>query len=439
MFDYFLNNYFYHFNLFLVLQDVFYTLLFFLVLSRSDLLKSRSFFHVFLQWLTGYAGWILLSCITDYFYPSFLLCSLLSGIFYYFLYTDFKPQIRIILISLYLASWVYSPCLTAYFIRMATVNDYMLSLIITSRIIYMLIITAIIVRFSQLHTGKNIQVPFSMSLLMFFICSIGIITELLLRIFTPDFVAVSSIGHLIIILGNQSVDLLAFFIFQRLIINYNKATNLLMEQKLMETQLTSLQTFHTSYESLHELRHEIKNQYSYIQMLLEKKEYDRAKNFFGEMSMHANPVFSYLYSGNELVDNIVNLEIARAKSLDITIDIKVAVPPELPFSESDLCSLLLNLIDNAIDACVDLPLKKISFSMIKQENYVMIHVSNPTARTIPLNGQLILHTTKSNKELHGYGTRIIKNIVEKYDGAIQYKNENQVFTAEVMLSLKEGD
>ena len=155
--------------------------------------------------------------------------------------------------------------------------------------------------------------------------------------------------------------------------------------------------------------------------------------------MRANPTFLHVNSGNNLVDDIVNLELSRATAAGVDVDSRIAVPPELPFEEIDLASVLMNLLDNAIEACAGVPAgqRSIRLGILADQGSLIVSVSNPAA-TAPVQAEGgRLRTTKSNADLHGYGTGIVRKIAEKYDGVADFSFDSGVFTAKVMLALAE--
>ena len=170
-------------------------------------------------------------------------------------------------------------------------------------------------------------------------------------------------------------------------------------------------------------------------MLLEQKDYARAEEFFGEMSLRANPTFSMVASGNDLVDDIVNIEVAKARAAGVEISARIAVPPELPYEEIDLCSLLMNLLDNAIEACAEGDEKNVRLGIVVDQGALAVTVVNPSPHEPRRSEAGTLVTTKKDPEGHGYGTSIVRAVAEKYDGAADFTYYDGEFVARVMLAL----
>ena len=118
----------------------------------------------------------------------------------------------------------------------------------------------------------------------------------------------------------------------------------------------------------------------------------------------------------------------------------ILVPHTLPFRDEDLCSLLSNLLDNAIEAAAQSGEAEptVDISILPRQEYLFIHVTNPVDKTLPEKRRMTLETTKaSHTELHGFGTRIIRRIAERYHGSVKYSMTGGIFTTNVMLELPE--
>lgn len=119
-----------------------------------------------------------------------------------------------------------------------------------------------------------------------------------------------------------------------------------------------------------------------------------------------------------------------------------AAPEELPFGEKDLCSLISNLLDNGIEACAEIGPeegeKTLRFQIRQSGNYLFLRTENPVAPgKISPERRLTLQTTKADGSLHGYGTKIIQSIAEKYNGAAKFSQTENIFQVDVMLLLRE--
>ena len=136
------------------------------------------------------------------------------------------------------------------------------------------------------------------------------------------------------------------------------------------------------------------------------------------------------YSGNKLADAILADKSALI-SENCRIDYSGIMPNSI--ANVDLCVILSNSLDNAIEACreVNSPCI-ISVSAVEQQGYFVMSVKNPTAHSDSFYG--IPPTSKSQKEQHGMGLYNIESAVKKYNGQMKIKCENGVF--ELMITMK---
>lgn len=123
---------------------------------------------------------------------------------------------------------------------------------------------------------------------------------------------------------------------------------------------------------------------------------------------------------NRIVSVILNEYFQIAKNSDITIEIDVQVPPELFVTAADLYVLIGNTLDNAIEACTELPVeqRKIELKLKKHNNILFYEVSNPYSEK---------HLRRVRGNYHGFGLRNVSKCVEKYNGKLDVVKDNGFF------------
>lgn len=112
-------------------------------------------------------------------------------------------------------------------------------------------------------------------------------------------------------------------------------------------------------------------------------------------------IFKYIYIDNSAVNSILNMKISRCHANKI--DIKTEIESDFSdFSDIDICVLLANLLDNAIEASLNVDSTQITVSIRNEKNYLCILIRNRIESSVlEENGQL--HTTKKDKSKHGLG------------------------------------
>lgn len=141
--------------------------------------------------------------------------------------------------------------------------------------------------------------------------------------------------------------------------------------------------------------------------------------------------------GNRLVNAILWSKGEEAKRRGIPLEPRAAVPEALPIAGHHLCSLLGNLLDNALDGSAGVEHPRIRVILRMKERYLYCCVSNRVDSDV-LRENPALHTTKREAQEHGYGIPTIKKIAELYQGMTDFEVQNGEFVASVMLLCPEG-
>lgn len=233
------------------------------------------------------------------------------------------------------------------------------------------------------------------------------------------------------------IILLTYYMFYAVSKEYEQNMEFMAVQHKEELDGEMLQFSRESYEEMHQIRHEVKNHLAYIRVLSECGEYDKLKEYLNVVSGETEELFHFVECGNDVINAVMNHAIKQARANGVEIDFQIVVPPELPYRETDLCSLLSNLMDNAIEASVRAGVEQpvISVSIRPQQDYLFLRVSNPVGEEAV--GWMSLQTTKADKRLHGYGTKIIRRVAEQYEGSAKFGVQDRMFVVDVMLSLEE--
>ena len=378
--------------------------------------------------------WVL-GTISDLIFPNSITWTLAPAIVCGLIFCDRRPPAQIVRVGLVICAWLYSLSVA----DMINVDAHGgIELASAVSFAYMLLLRTVLVILERRSSLDGDGVSLSFVIPVLIVCASGLAERTILYLrsdFGFVYYSASTLESFLTCLNGQIAQLVVYWAVLRLAREFREKERIQAERHLMESRYEALGAYRESGESLRRLRHEVKNQYAYIRMLLEQKDYDRAEQFFGEMSMRANPTFSWVSSGNDLIDDIVNLEISKARAAGVEISSRIAVPSELPYEEIDLCSLLMNLLDNAIEACEGVEGASARLGIVADQGALVVTVVNPSARRPRFSSEGILETTKGDSENHGLGTSIVRSVAEKYDGAVDFSYAGGEFTARVMLAL----
>lgn len=204
-----------------------------------------------------------------------------------------------------------------------------------------------------------------------------------------------------------------------------------MMEKQVELQINHYNELEKMDAEMRRFRHDYTNHLRSVLSLIQMKEYSDAEEYIEKIQNKSYSSGTVMfYTGNKLADAILADKSAMLDE-NCQIDYSGIMPASI--ENVDLCIILSNALDNAIEACRELKSPcKISVTAGEQQGYFVMSLRNPTAREDSLYD--IPATTKSNKEQHGMGLYNIESTVKKYDGQMKIKCENGVF--ELMLTMK---
>jgi len=188
------------------------------------------------------------------------------------------------------------------------------------------------------------------------------------------------------------------------------------------------------YDQMRGWRHDYHNHIQTMKAFLALGQDTEHTQYLNKLDADLTSVDTMLKTGNVMVDAILNSKISIAK--DISINAKATVPQELVISEIDLCIIIGNLLDNAIEACLKLPNPKARFIRVyvgRHKSMLYISVTNAIDSRPKKRGQGYLSTKKSPS--HGFGLSRIDRIAAKYGGFVNRQTEEGAFATEITLPL----
>lgn len=187
-------------------------------------------------------------------------------------------------------------------------------------------------------------------------------------------------------------------------------------------------------EELRRFRHDYRNHMIVVNAYLRSGCVDEASAYLAAISSHVDGVLNKIVTGNFVADAILNHKAVTAAEDAIALTFDGAIPGE-GIANEDLCTILANLLDNAIEACRKLPAtaeRRIRVKGAGLNDTFLLHVENPTMLTaVPAK------TTKRDSRNHGIGLRNVTRVAKSYDGSVSCNVDNGVFSADVRLCLQQ--
>lgn len=189
---------------------------------------------------------------------------------------------------------------------------------------------------------------------------------------------------------------------------------------------------------IREGQHNIKNKWIFILGLLNNDEVGKAKKFIMD-SIRDDEGFETKMklsrSNNIVIDSMINYKLSIAEKENIKLDVKVNIWMDIPVDNEDICVLLGNALDNAIEATMQVEETRrfINLYIYCIKNTLVITLMNSYDKTVHnVDGKLL--STKKDRENHGIGLSSIKKVVDKYNGTFLIE-ELEAFCLKIILYL----
>lgn len=202
------------------------------------------------------------------------------------------------------------------------------------------------------------------------------------------------------------------------------------QRELIETHYQEVETM---YRQIRGWRHDYRNHIQMMKVLAAKGDLEGIKKYLDELDTDLNTVDTVVKTGNAMADAILNSKISLAKSKGITVEVDAHIPVKLKMSELDLCVIIGNLFDNAIDASMALSeeqrLIRVYMDMKNTQLYISFTNLTATKKLTKVGNRF--RTTKGDG--HGFGLVRIDNIIERLDGYLSRNSEDGAFTTEILI------
>ena len=202
------------------------------------------------------------------------------------------------------------------------------------------------------------------------------------------------------------------------------------QREIMETHYREIETM---YQEMRGWRHDFRNHLQLLKSYAQKGDLDAVQAYLAELEQDLSRVDPAVKTGNTMADAILNSKISLARSKGVPVRADARIPVKLSISDLDLCVILGNLFDNAIEASVKLPesqrLIRLYMDMKGSQLYISFTNFAPGGKLAQTGGRF--STTKGSG--HGFGLLRIDSVVERLGGYLRRASEEGAFTTEILL------
>ena len=204
---------------------------------------------------------------------------------------------------------------------------------------------------------------------------------------------------------------------------FTKRINRQLDEYQRELIDTHYQEVENMYRQMRGWRHDYRNHIQTVRALAENGDLDAVKKYLDGLELDLNTVDTVIKTGNAMADAILNSKISLARAKKIEVHVDAHIPVKLKMSELDLCVILGNLFDNAIEASMKLPEngRMIRVYMDMKNTQLYISFTNFTAEGKLQKIGKVFRTSKGKG--HGFGLVRIDEIVERLGGYLSRNSE----------------
>ena len=229
------------------------------------------------------------------------------------------------------------------------------------------------------------------------------------------------------------IDILVYILMSRISRKNLERTQLLIDKMQLDVYKDRLTETQKQYNEIKSIRHDMKNHLQCILSLIKKTKYDESQEYVEDMLENKlDFVYQFIDMNNNIINVISNAKLTLCRNEKIKTVINIS-SFRLEMDDSDICVILGNLFDNAIEACKKIDEDKmIYFEISQKKGYVNFIIKNSIKKSV-LKSNPNLKTNKSNAVWHGIGLKSAKETVSRYGGMIDFYENNDLFAVDVWI------
>lgn len=234
--------------------------------------------------------------------------------------------------------------------------------------------------------------------------------------------------------GLLFINIFIFYLYNSLL-NYYSAR---MEKQVLEQKIEvyehQLDLVQESQERVRELCHDMKHHMIELTAMAKGNGNREMVQYLESMKEFMLNPEEYVSTGNEDIDGILNYLLRGAKEALKQVDIKISIPERIYAKNFNICVILGNLVDNAIQAASNSEEKYLSIQMQERQEVLFIFIENSYSGVI-IEENSKIKTTQQNPSIHGMGLESVKKVVASNGGEIKIAYTEERFRVQVLLYL----
>ncbi|MCM1308852.1 MAG: GHKL domain-containing protein, partial [Butyrivibrio sp.] len=210
-----------------------------------------------------------------------------------------------------------------------------------------------------------------------------------------------------------------------------RQTEISAETEYMKLKLAALQDTKENEEQTRRMSHDLNKHLALMKTLCDEGKFDDVYKYINQLGVK-NIKSDIIPTGNGIADLVVGQKRKLCEERGIEFTFEGMLNGMGNMKESDVCGLLANAYDNAIEACASQSGAYVRTRVNSTRNYTVIEIANPVEKKVSVrkNG---VPTSKRDKRAHGYGIEIMKQIARRYKGSCTLSCDDKEFRVKIVL------
>lgn len=229
------------------------------------------------------------------------------------------------------------------------------------------------------------------------------------------------------------IILIYYLMIQTNLLIAQKAENMILK-KQQEYEKQYIDNAISVYNHTKALKHDLKHHLSSVAILIDKNQNVEAMQYINSiLNEEINKLVIMVDCGNNAINAVISskINICHKEGINFTYEISADLK-NVP--TMDICNIIANTLDNAIEACEKAKEKKIELYIFKVKNYLSITIKNTIEKSV-LKTNPDLQSSKADLSIHGIGTKSVKAVAKKHDGVVEYQEEGNIFICNILLPI----
>lgn len=299
-------------------------------------------------------------------------------------------------------------------------SQYDIQIRAVSYLIYMIFIVLVhrsrVTSFKQMATGALIVI--------FILQTVSMLATLQFSIYIAASIYAPTINEVILLVSIVVINVFIFALVENIMSQNEKSRALLLIESQNEAHQHHIQQLMETHERIRKMSHDFKHQVDVLYMLCAENRIDELRNHLSDLT-HQSVQNLIVDTGNVMLDSILSSKRAETDNHGIIFTMQLKIEPNLSYMAADICVLVGNALDNAMEACLrsEETAPFIELDMTATTSEFMFSLKNSIGEKPQPEGSFF-KTKKQDAWLHGIGLKSMKHTCEEYGGdmAIEYNN-----------------